>query len=137
MPKQTKVHSTVVVPYIKALLKNTGKSLGDNIQEISIAVNSFDPSNKTELTNDFDDKLITYVLHSAFILMKLRQDGHAFAVSGSDAAILSCRSSTESYAISDKIYNASGQCQYESTVTSTIVLKKLITADLPDAFPTL
>lgn len=54
------VHVSIIVPYINAILKNIECRFGDNMKNMSIASNIFDPSNKTDLSRDeLDDQLAT------------------------------------------------------------------------------
>ena len=58
---------SAVVPYIKALLKNIERRFGDSmmnkLNNISIAVNIFDPTNKTDSNHDSDDKLAALIVY--------------------------------------------------------------------------
>jgi hypothetical protein len=125
------VHASIVVPYITALLKNMERRLGDSMKSLSIAANIFDPSNKSDFSRDeLADQLSS--LCDAF---KLPQEvakaewacflPYLVRMQQSSNPTASCSAST-----------SSSQCE-TMVAPTTAVLKKLITSDLADAFPTL
>ena len=124
---------SAVVPYIKALLKNIEPRFGDSMNNISIAVNIFDPTNKTDSNHDSDDKLAA--LCTAFNLRQ--EDAMTEWACFLPYLVRMQQSSVSEVPQAAATSSSAAHSQCESVLTSTTVLKKLVTADLAYAFSNL